>query len=341
MSVRINREEFLTALESVSPGLSPKDVLEQSSCFVFSKGRVMTYNDDVGCTAPFKLNGLTGAVQGQKLLSVLKMMPEDEVTLDEEEGRLVISGIGQKVGVAMESEILLPIASMERPPKESWSEVPETYSEALLLVQECAGKDAEKSFTTACVHFTPKYIEAMDNKQLLRYRIKSGVTANTLVKRDSVKFVAVAGVSKVAETPSWLHFRNDAGLVISCRRYVEEFLDLTSTLEVEGVPIVLPKGLIASSDMAELFSSDDADNNVCTVEIRPGKLRIKATGVTGFYSGYKEVNYTGAPMKFLIAPRLLKQIVTKHNEAVISPTRLMVDGGKWRYVAALGSVEEE
>ena len=48
--MKIDREEFLKQLESVLPGYSTKEVIEQSSCFVFKKGRVYTYNDEIACS---------------------------------------------------------------------------------------------------------------------------------------------------------------------------------------------------------------------------------------------------------------------------------------------------
>jgi hypothetical protein len=67
---RINREEFLRNLESVEPGLSPREILEQSSCFIFQKGWIKTFNDEVACKikSPLKLEG---AVQAAPLLAIL------------------------------------------------------------------------------------------------------------------------------------------------------------------------------------------------------------------------------------------------------------------------------
>ena len=45
----VNREAFLHQLESVQAGLSSKEMIEQSSCFAFIKGKVVTYNDEISC----------------------------------------------------------------------------------------------------------------------------------------------------------------------------------------------------------------------------------------------------------------------------------------------------
>ena len=51
----IDRAKLLAALELVSPGLSPREILEQSSCVVFRGGRIATFNDEVACSVKFPM----------------------------------------------------------------------------------------------------------------------------------------------------------------------------------------------------------------------------------------------------------------------------------------------
>lgn len=45
-------------------------------------------------------------------------------------------------------------------------------------------------------------------------------------------------------------------------------------------------------------------------------------------------------MKFRIAPKLLIELTKRHNECEISRDRLLVNGGKFRYVTCLGEADE-
>jgi hypothetical protein len=334
--VKMSREELLAVLESVQPGLSTREVLEQSSCFAIKDGVVMTYNDEVACQSPIKLKGIQGAVQAAPLLVVLRKIADEEIEVTQGDGELLIRGARREAGIRMENEIHLPIDQLDPPGK--WKPLPAEYAEALSMVQECAGKDLTK-FATACVHLHPKYMEAFDNYQLMRFKIKTGVENSTLVKRDSVKHIISVGVTEFSESKAWLHFRNPAKLVISCRRFDEEFLDLGKHLEVDGKAISLPKGLVNAVDCAEVFSVENADDNQLIVEIKPGKMRVKGQGVSGWYRETKKVKYQGPELHFMIAPKLIKAITVKHNEAIINDSRLKVDGGRWVYVTCLGQVE--
>jgi hypothetical protein len=118
---RVNREELLALLESVQPGLSTKSGLDQSTCFAFSKGRILTFNGEIACEAKSSLNGVEGAVQAGPLLSVLRKMPEEEVEVapskskPEDDSHLIVQGKGRKLGVRMDSEILMPLDQLEPP----------------------------------------------------------------------------------------------------------------------------------------------------------------------------------------------------------------------------------
>jgi hypothetical protein len=85
-----------------------------------------------------------------------------------------------------------------------------------------------------CINLTPRFVEAWDNFQIARYKIKTGLTEPVLVRQSSIKHVVSLGMTETAETQGWLHFKNPNGLVLSCRRYVDQFPsdDLTKYLDV-------------------------------------------------------------------------------------------------------------
>lgn len=333
-SIRVNREEFLSKLQSVSAGLSSREVIEQSDCICFKDGYVMTYNEEVACRMPSKLgNDFLGAVKAKPILNLLQKLKEDEIEIETTESELLIKGKGgRKAGVRMEQEILLAIATVEKP--DSWTKLPEDFSDAIQLVVDCASKDAAR-FELTCVHIHPKWIEACDNSQLMRYKIKLGLENAILVRHDSVKHVVSLGMTKFSETESWIHFKNPSGLILSCRRHIQDFHDLGPILKFSGVKTVLPKGLAEAIESAEIFSSENTDDNKVIVDLKNGKLRLRGEGVMGWYSEPKKVQYEGPALKFKIAPNLLKELTKRYNECEIGEDKLKVDGGRFVYVACL------
>ena len=69
--MKINRQELLKALTAVKPGLTSVEILEQSTSFVFKKGRVYTYNDEIAISHPVdkSLSGVVSAKEFYELLN--------------------------------------------------------------------------------------------------------------------------------------------------------------------------------------------------------------------------------------------------------------------------------
>jgi len=331
--MKVGREKLLNQLEAVLPGLSAREVIEQSSCFIFNvaKKTVTTFNDEVACTFKCCIS-MEGAVQALPLVAILRKLREKTIEITIGDGELLIKGKNRRVGVAMEKDILLKLDSIEIPKK--WKQLPEDFANAISMVQECVGKD-EEQFATTCIHIHPKWIESCDNYQAARYRIKTNVTEATLVRRDSLKCVLSLDMIEFSETKTWIHFRNTAGLVLSCRRFVEDFPDITPVLKVNGTPTVLPKGLKEATEKAEIFSAENADYNQVTIQLKKDKLKITGRGTYGWFSEIKKIKYNGKPLSFTISPKLLIELIHRHNKCNLTQKRLKVDIDKFQYVVAL------
>lgn len=340
-AVKINREEFLRTLQSVQPGLSPREIIEQSSCFVFQNGQVMTYNDEVACRSSTPISPkIQGAVQAKPLLAILEKLEEDSLEIEIGESEFIIVGKRRRCGIRMEKEVMLSIGTVETP--EEWKDIPEEFNDAVSAVAECAGKD-ESQFCLTCVHLHPKFVEASDNWQIARFRLKTRIKEEILVRHDSIKHITALGMTEFCETEAWIHFRNPSGLLLSARRYLEEFPDLTEILAVKGTPTVLPKGLGSAIGRAEIFSSENNDDDHIKIKMRAGKIRIKGTGGCGWYEEVRKMpGYKGDPIEFMIGPKLFAEIVKKHTDCEISKDKLkVVDGERFVYVSCLSVASED
>lgn len=338
MNKLVNRQDFLQALESVSPGLSAREVLEQSNAFVFRGGMVFSFNDEIGCRRPSGLpDEVEGAVPSKPLLEVLSKLDETEVRVKVGGGEMLIIGERRRAGIRIDPNILLPLDAIEE--EGEWKELPGDFAEAVKIVCTCAGRDAD-NFSLTCVHIHPKWLEACDDTQLCRWRTRTAVAEPTLVRSVALRQVANLGVTHFSETESWLHFKNDTGLVLSVRRYLggpEEFPDLREAVRSEGTVAVLPKGLVDAADKANIFSGEMGDNNRVLVELTPGRLKIEGRGVTGWYRETKAVKWEGEGVTFLISPQLLGDLVKRHTEIKVGEGKLIVNGGgPYTYVAAMG-----
>lgn len=339
----IDREKFLTALNAVKAGLSPREFIEQSSCFVFQDGMVMTFNDEVSCRIKIPIE-VEGAIQAQSLLDILGKVEDEElmVRVAEEESELQFKGKGKVFGVTMDAEIYLPTSEVEMPLEEDWRDLPKEFTESVGLVQHCASKDSSK-FRLTCIHLAPDFIEACDNMQAMRCMVDTGLRKSVLVRASSLAHICELGMDRVAMTESWIHFENESGLIFSCRRYNDEYIKLDSLLEFEGKPLTFPKGLDKAAERAAIFAMDKAGDPLVTITLKTDKLKLEGEGISGWYRESKDVTYDGPDMEFMIDPSLMMRIAERHSDAQISGEKLRISGkdDKWEYITVLAAAEEE
>lgn len=340
--ITVGREELLGRLHEVRPGLSSKEIVEQSNSFVFRGGEVVTFNQEVMCRAPSGLDPeLTGAVQAKPLVTSLEKMPDDEVKIRVKDGDLVVTGKRRSFGVHLASEIQLPTSAVEQPGKKDWRKLPDDFADAVKVVYGCAAKD-QSDHSLTCVHVHPGHMEACDRFQITRYTLATGVKTSILVGRDAIKFIPEFDFEEVAETENWIHFRTPHGLVLSCCRYTDAYKPLDEFLaRRKGTRVKFPKGLADALDRALVFSGENKDDDSVLFELEPGKMRLRGEGSSGWSKEFSSVTYAGPDLRFVVSPKLMVELLQRHNDCLITPDRrLWVDGGKFVYVACLEEPKE-
>lgn len=341
--MKIEREDFLKSLMMVKSGLSPREFIEQSSCFVFQNGEVMTFNDEIACRKEIGVR-ITGAVQASSLLAILEKLPDTDLKVREnEDGELEFRGKNKGFAVTKEAEVFLPIERVEK--AKDWKPIPKGFMDAVRLVGHCVSTD-ESRFMLTCIHIHPEYIEACDNLQIMRYHVDTGVDDSVLVRGTSLSDLTGLGVVRMAQTKTWMHFQNKDDLTFSCRQYDENYPSLEALISFKGHPIKLPESAVDATDRAEVFAADRAGDPLVHVRLTAGKMRITGKGITGWYKEDRQVEYNGPDLEFLIAPSVLKYICEKYNSCRITDEKLKAAGKDdddrlWEYVTVLGPPELE
>lgn len=338
--MKANREDLLRTLEAVTPGLGKgKQMFEQQKSYVFTSNQVTTFNDERCCRAPTGFGDLLqGSVQASSLLEILRKMPDEEISVDQKDKKVIIKGKGRTVKLTMNSEVELPLDEVPLP--EKWFEMSEDFCDAVAIVHPCASKDSEQ-YNLSCIHIHPEFVEACDLTQLCRYRVKTHVSESILVRGDSLIHIAALSTTKCAEDENWIHFQNPLGYILSCRKSLGSFTDLSEFFEIQGERIVVPKELESITDRASVLSKEYAADNPVEVELSPNQIQVTGEGVSGSYVEKSKVNYKGETISFKIAPEILKSIAKRYSECYVTETHLRVDGGSWRYVTVLGMKQDD
>lgn len=339
--IHVARAKFLQVLESVTPGLTPKEQIVQSSCVCFQDGKVFTFNDEVACVTNSGLPlDFEGAAQARPLITILQQMPDEDLMLEPKDGTLTVYGKGKKrrLKAKLEPKVLLPIQSIQ--PPGDWTKLPSDFSEAVRMVQECCGND-HSQIHYVCVHIHPGWVEAFDSNQYGRFTIKTGFEEPFLVKKDAIKHVTAMDLTEFSEVENWVHFQGPSGLVLSCRRWMfEEVVDTSSQLQVpDARPAIFPKSLAESAKIAEVCSSEMGEVNYISVRLQKDTLMISGQGVNVNYDEIKGCDYKGPPIHFLISPKILSKMLEKESKCEIGSTRIKVTSQNWTWLARLRAPE--
>jgi hypothetical protein len=336
---QIARKAWLEELTALQPGLSPLIVVEQSDCFLFHDGHVTTFNGEIACTIS-SIAKLSGAVQASKLLQLLQKLPDEVVSIEPSEAELSISGTRRHAGVRMEANIAIDLSEVTMPADNAWRPLPDTFCTAAGLANDCTSKD-DSMFIMTCAHITPNYVEGCDTHQACRATTPTGLRKPACIRRSAMQHISSLPLTRVAETKRWIHYGDANGLIISCRRYTEDYPPLEEIITTTGQPVKLPDGILSAAETAGIFAADDDKHEKIRVELHTGRLVVRGQGRHGWYKEVKRFAYTGPDMSFMITPKVLKRVLERGNDCQIPPKRLRVDAQKFIYVTSLFVDTEE
>lgn len=346
--MNIDRLVLKEALEIVKPGLASKDIIEQSTSFVFYEGKVITYNDEISISHPVEgLDNIEGVVSSEELYKFLSKSKSQEILIEASKESLLIKSGRAKVILKLIEDISLPIEEeilREVNEKSKWEKLPEEFVTGLKFAAQSCSKDMTNLKTT-CVHINSKgVIEGTDNYRLAHYSFDKPFKIKTsLIPASSVIEIVKLNPSYVLQGEDWCHFKTENGTIISSRVFYENFVDTSDVLNISkgGHSITFPKKILEILERSDIFSKRKSiiDESV-EVSFAPGVLRINSENEAGKFTESTKFEYKGEKMSFSITPYLLKDILKKITKCKINDYCLHFEGGNWKYVTTLRTSEE-
>jgi len=335
----VKREDFLQVLDRVQPGLSTKAFIEQSGCFVFQDGWVVTFNDEISCRARTEFGeDVVGAVPAAPLLALLNKLTDETVDVEFADDKMWVRGQGKRAWLQSSSKITLPVDKLESP--ERWKKLPKDFLRAVEQAVTAAGTNVEE-FVTVCVHVHPDWVEASDMFQVSRYMLKTGVSEPFLIRAKTAKYLIPLDVSAFGETKTWVHFRNGS-VIFSCRRHsAEKYPEMSDKIVITGTAATLPGGATEAAETAAIFTAGEQDKAKDQVEVTltAGRMWVRGKGLLGGYESDMAMAYDGPDVRFVIPPQTLVRLLESYRDCVVGPDRLAVIGDKWKYMTLLNVVE--
>jgi hypothetical protein len=335
----VHREQLLHKLDLVLLGVGKRETLPQSKCFCFKDGWLYTFNDEVCFRIESGLgNEICGAVPAKQMHQMLtKLDGVDEIDLEQEYRRLRVQwdepATGKEINMwfNMEREFKLPIHQIDDLPTE-WHRVPEDFDEALSHIIRCV-MDKCYTFCRTMVHINPRYMEGYDGQQMMRYIMRFPLEHAVIVRKEGVKKAIGLGMVGMADTWHWLHFRSTSGVIMSTRKYFEEYPDLNPYVEKLGERFEWPQGLAECLERMLLVTAEQSDSQRIYVTISPiddvhAQFSVEAKGHTQGQGQTWIIPNEVFALQFGINPSLLKEM-TKWKTCELTKHCLIVRGTNW------------
>lgn len=330
--MKVKRKDVLAALDAVMPGVTQGKELEQSNCFVFTKERVFTYNDEVAVSHPIKI-GIGGAVPAKAFRTLLNKVKTDEVELTINKGELLLKGSKAKAGLRLETDVTLPLEDIGMPTK--WIKLPEKFCDALTFCLFSASKDETKLILTN-LHVCETFVESCDNYRITRYNMGKGASKafpkELLIPAFAAKDIASNEPVEYATTEGWLHFRNEKDVTYSCRTFDDEYPDFSPFIaECEGDDVEFPETLNEILDRANVLS----DGERVSLILEDGELFVATENESGWFEETCDVDYDSKPAEFDIQPEFMKNILKFKGTSTITDKMLRFDSDNFVHVVKL------
>ena len=334
----MKRSELLTILNKVKPGLANKELVEQSTDFVFKNKKVYTYNDEIAVSYPIDLN-FEGAVPAMELYQMINKIKDEDIEINISENEIVFKGKKFQAGIRLESDIVLPLDDIQAPT--IWKSVPKKLVEIISFCSFSVGKDMSRPALT-CIHLTNSYIESCDNFRFTRYVLKSNFD-NILLPNKAASKLTKYVFTAYGRTDGFIHFKNDEDLIFSCRIFEDEYPDVAQILNKsdEGEKIrFLPSTTEILERVETMAEQDLTGDRKVSVEILNGKIKIRGENNIGWFEETNKVRCK-TNLVFDINPKFLTEILTHTTNAKISndKTKLRFDDEKFIHVMAITTNE--
>lgn len=313
----IDRKKLLKDIENVKKGLATKDLIEQSTSFIFTAGKAIAFNDEIFAIKDVDLD-LTGVVEAESFLKLLNKVKDEEIKIETEDQEIKIKGKKFSAGMQFDSDIRIPINEVELPNNENFTEVQKGFSDLVKRACLTAGRSLSEPLLT-CVHFCNDRIESCDNDRITICTLADEYDVDVLISASNLLEIARESITGFFVDESWAHFKIADETILSTRLYNEEYVNLDQYLPDKDSKeyIELPKNLSEIIDRASIFSKDKISmENVIDIKIKNKKMTIYAESESKWFSE-KTVIKTDKNISFSINADFLKDMLQMTNKFAV------------------------
>jgi hypothetical protein len=338
--MKIKTNELREILSIVKPGLANKEMIEQTTSFAFLEDRIVTYNDEISISHPFE-SSLRGAIKAEELYGLLSKITKDEVELVAKETELLVSSGRTKAGLKLEVEVTLPLK--EIPAKMKKLPDADQFNEFVSFAMRTCSNDVSQPRLTCVSINKDGVIIGSDGYRLLYCKGAELPVDSFLLPASSAAQVVKLHPTHLFLDKGWVHFENEDGTVISCRRLDDSYVPETQIQSVlnfsKDGEVKFPDKISEMIERVHQFAKRDTflDESVdVIIESSKIALRAKSDNTNSWIEERSSID-CDKDVSFSITPSLFKEIISVTRSAAFDKSmhKIKFKGENWQYIMML------
>jgi DNA polymerase III sliding clamp (beta) subunit (PCNA family) len=342
--MEVNREDLVDVLNLVRPGLSQKEVIEQSNHFIFNKDEILAYNDELLISYPFDIE-LQCTVDASLFLKLISRMTSENVSIELKKEKLEVwnAKTSAHIPIVQESEIFEYIQNVtEGLSKADWHRLSQDFIDGLRLCAFSAGTDRTKG-TMTCVRVEGEDIMSADGARASWYKTDKAVDEDFYIEAALIEELSkYEDVSSYTLSKAWAHFKSESGVTFSARRVIPlELVSIRAVFEEfqNGVRIRIPADLKGSIETVNIVNEGETGADKWVRLIISDEM-ITCKGETKKGAIFEEVPFEkpieiGKQVELSINPLFLMDVLEKATFMYFSDRSILFKRQAFQHMAML------
>lgn len=344
--MEVNREDLMDVLNLVRPGLSQKEIIEQSNHFIFNKTEILAYNDELLISYPFDIE-LQCTVDASLFLKLLSKMATETISIELKKGLLECwnNKTSAHIPIVEESEIFEYIKNVTKETeKADWHRLSADFIEGLRLCAFSADTDRQRG-TLTCVRIEGKNVMSGSKQRVSWYEMDKEVPEDFYIEATLIQELSrCEDITSYMLSKAWAHFKSEGGTTFSARRVIP--LDLLSFKEAfegfdVGVRIRIPADLRDSIETVNLVNEGEQSvDKLVTLMIDENKITCKAETTKGAILEEVDFDKNKKPQieknfSLQIRPDFLVDVLEKATFMYVGDSHVLFKRQAFQHIAGL------
>lgn len=334
--MKVNREEFLQALNKIKAGLSNKGIVEEAACFIFDGKYITSFNDRISIAYPFE-SDFNCSVSGDELIKTVQNSKAEQLVLKCSDQEFILRDKKFRAGITIINNSLKEVMPINNLESLKWKKCPEDLIKG---IEQCLFSTAKNSSVAYlnCIAVKQDQVVSSDNFRISQFVLSQPIKETFLIPLSSaIELVSVKDISHYCQHESWLYLKTQSGLLFFCRLIDLEFPDVSGLLQTADKSVVISfptKQLQEAIQGCSVFSdSIDVDKKI-EIVVEEGQLLCRGKNNKGWIE-YK-IEHADAPdIRFEIHPDFLYSVLPMITEAIIDENKLHIHADNFKHLVAL------